>query len=170
MSAGPMNAGQGFNWSDPAYDQGGFHKWQNEGDTISGVVREIGSHTFEARGVVGSNDYQAAQTYPVLYLQTDRGEKELTVSSIDLLEKTKRANPQVGDTYTAHWVATAGKKRIFTVTVTRVAPVIMAHPAPTREDTYMHSGTDTGPMPGANPNNPVQAQMAAAAQNEEAPF
>lgn len=145
-----------FNWSDPAYDQGGFHKWNAEGDTITGTVAEIGSHTFQAKGQPGDKDYQAEQTYPVLHLATTRGEKELTVSSIDLLDKTKRANPQVGDVYTAHWVATAGKKRIFTVTVQRPAPV--------------QYGTDTGPMPGANPNNPVQAAMAAGLATDEAPF
>lgn len=110
-----------FNWSDPQFDSSGFHKWVAEGDTIEGVITGMSSFTFPTKGEIGMPNYQGPQTYPVLCIDTAAGEKELTVSAVDLLEKTKAKNPQVGDWYSAAWVATAGKKRIFLVVVKKEA-------------------------------------------------
>lgn len=106
-----------FDWNRPEFDSGSFHKWAAEGDTIEGVITGMSSHTFPAKGELGMADYQGPQTYPVLCIDTAAGEKELTVSNVDLLVKTKAKNPQIGDWYSAAWVATAGKKRIFLVVV-----------------------------------------------------
>lgn len=120
-----------FDWNRPEFDSGSFHKWAAEGDTIEGVITGMSSHTFPAKGELGMADYQGPQTYPVLCIDTAAGEKELTVSNVDLLVKTKAKNPQIGDWYSAAWVATAGKKRIFLVVVkkeTEPAPVRAAVP------------------------------------------
>lgn len=116
-----------FDWNRPEFDSSAFHKWVSEGDTIEGVITGMSSHTFPAKGEIGTADYQAPQTYPVLCIDTAAGEKELTVSNVDLLTKTKTKNPQIGDWYSAAWVATAGKKRIFLVVVrkeTSIVPVL----------------------------------------------
>lgn len=98
-----------YNWADPRFDASPFHKWEKEGDSIEGVIEDITTTTFPAK------DDEPEKTYPVLHLDTANGRKELTVSSVDLLQKTKVLNPQIGDYYSAAWVATAGKKRIFIV-------------------------------------------------------
>lgn len=115
-----------FNWMDPQFQNSSYHKWESEGDTIEGVIVGMSATTFPAKGVPGDSDYQAPQTYPVLCIDTATGEKELTVSGVDLLQKTRKNNPQVGDWYSAAWVATAGKKRIFLVVVKKEAAT--AHP------------------------------------------
>ncbi len=106
-----MSYKHSFEWSNPAFDASPFHKWEKEGDTIDGVIEDITTTTFPAK------DDEPEKTYPVLHLDTAAGKKELTVSAIDLLQKTKAHNPQVGDWYSAAWIATAGKKRIFVVQV-----------------------------------------------------
>lgn len=109
---GSINNGA-FNWSNPEFDTSPFHKWEKEGDSIEGVILDITSHTFPPK------DGEAAQTYPVLHLDTVNGPKELTVSGVDLLSKTKAKDPQVGDHYSAAWIGTAGKKRIFLVNLVK---------------------------------------------------
>lgn len=103
-----------FNWNDPTYNTSQYHKWATEGDTIEGVVTGMTTVTFPAK------EDQAEQTFPVLILDTAAGEKEVTISGVDLLPKTKAKNPQIGDWYSAAWVATAGKKRIFLVIVKKM--------------------------------------------------
>lgn len=105
MSYGP------FNWSNPQFENSTYHKWTQEGDTIEGVIVGMSTVTFPAK------DDQAEATYPVLVIDTAAGEKELTVSGVDLLHKTVKLAPQIGDWYSAAWIATAGKKRIFLVNV-----------------------------------------------------
>lgn len=106
-----------FDWNSPQFQNSSYHKWNAEGDTIEGVIVGMSSKTFPAKGVPGEKDYEAEKTYPVLCIDTAQGERELTVSNVDLLEKTRAKNPQEGDWYAAAWVATAGKKKIFLVTV-----------------------------------------------------
>lgn len=106
-----------FDWNSPQFQNASYFKWNTEGDTIEGVIVGMSTTTFPAKGVPGDPDYQAPSTYPVLAIDTALGERELTVSNVDLLDKTRAKNAQVGDWYSAAWVATAGKKRIFLVVV-----------------------------------------------------
>lgn len=106
-----------FDWNSPQFQNSTYFKWNQEGDSIEGVIVGMSSTTFPAKGVPGDADYSEARTYPVLCIDTALGERELTVSNVDLLTKTIAKNPQEGDWYGAAWVATAGKKRIFTVQV-----------------------------------------------------
>lgn len=118
-----------FNWLDPQFQNSSYHKWEAEGDQIEGVIVGVSATTFPAKGNPGDPDYQAPQTYPVLNIDTAAGERELTVSGVDLLQKTRKNNPQVGDWYSAAWVATAGKKRIFLVVVKKEAALTNAQQA-----------------------------------------
>ncbi len=123
----------GFNWANPQFENAGYHKWTAEGDTIEGVIVGMSTVTFPAK------DDDPERTYPVLVLDTAAGEKELTISGVDLLAKTKAKAPQVGDWYSAAWVATAGKKRIFLVNVRREAEIAPAPRVPATVD-ERHAG------------------------------
>lgn len=106
-----------FGWDNPQFDNSQYFKFTKEGDQISGVIVGISTNTFPAKGNPDEPDYQPPATYPVLVLDTATGEREVTISNVDLLAKTKALAPQVGDWYDAAYVATAGKKRIFIVQV-----------------------------------------------------
>lgn len=137
-----------YNWSNPAFDTSPFFKFEAEGDTIEGVITDITETVFPA------TDTKPEQTCPVLHLDTAQGVRELTIGAVDLLAKTKAKNPQVGDWYSAAWVATAGKKRIFMVIVKKIPDT------PVTRDIYQGA-------PAAR----AQADAAAArAQQSEAPF
>ncbi len=112
-----MGSGTYFDWAAPQFQNSSYMKFETVGDSIDGVIVGMSSKTFPGRGVPGEKDYEPDKTYPVLALDTARGEIEVTVSNVDLLAKTKAANPQIGDWYSAGYVALAGKKKIFVVSV-----------------------------------------------------
>ncbi len=108
---GSINNGD-FNWANPQFENSAYFKFLQEGDTIEGVITGMSTVTFPGKEID-----EAPSVCPVLILDTSSGEKELTISGVDLLAKTKAKNPQVGDWYSAAWVATAGKKKIYLVHV-----------------------------------------------------
>lgn len=153
-----MGSGTYFDWNSPQFQNSSHFKWVNEGDSIEGVIVGMSSTTFPAKGELGMDDYQAPQTYPVLNIDTAKGELELAVSGVDLLQKTRKNNPQVGDWYSAAWVATAGKKRIFLVVVKKEAALTPAQQAAAEGRHY--------PAVDA----PTRDELAARANQTEVPF
>lgn len=131
----------GFDWDDPAFQVSRFFKFTAPGDEISGTVREIKTHTFEARGKPEDHDYSPAKTVPVLVLDTAQGEQEVTCSQKDLLEQTITSRPQVGDSYRARFLRKNGQQYLFHVEVTRA----VAEPA------QQPAHTDLGPVRADDP-------------------
>lgn len=130
-----------FNWDNPEYRSSDYWKWVQPGDTVSGEITDISTHTFEAKQQPDGT-MSAAKTVPVLTVtSTDGKVTEVTCSNADLLDQVRKCAPQVGDRIHMEYLrdvptSFGGKKKLFVV---------------------KHRPADTAP-PATNP------------QQEEAPF
>lgn len=137
-------------WEDPRFQQDSkFVKWNAPGDTVVGILRGWSEDAFP------EEDGKPARPYPVMHLDTAHGEKEMGLTLADLKSQIFAAKPGIGDSVSVKYLRD-GKPKLFHVEVTRAVPVV--------------HGTDTGPMPGANPSNPIQAGLAGQYVTDEAPF
>lgn len=101
-------------WDDPAVKPtGDYIKFENVGDTVSGIVLDASIHTFE-------DGKRAAK----LVIRTNDGDRTLTAGQMQLAAKLSEARPNVGDKLTISFVGVekrAGGKTLkqFTVAVVR---------------------------------------------------
>lgn len=121
----------GFDWSDPQFSTSDYWAWDVVGKEIAGTLREISTHTFEAKQMPDGTTSKA-KTVPVLHLDVADGQAvEITCSNADLLEQIKAQAPQVGDSVGIKYLrdvptSFGGKKKLFYVLVTRA---VQATPA-----------------------------------------
>jgi hypothetical protein len=99
-------------WDEPGMKVGGdYIKFENVGDSVSGVVTNIGAHRWDDGSVS-----------PQVTLQTSDGEKTVTAGQVRLKAALAEKRPNVGDTITIKFIdleKRAGGKTLkhFDVTV-----------------------------------------------------
>jgi hypothetical protein len=109
-----------FNWDNPEYRTSEYWKWEKPGDTVTGTITAIGTHTFDARQQPDGT-MSKAKTVPVITVDDGGGQViEVTCSNADLLEQIRKAAPQVGDKIHMEYLrdvptSFGGKKKLFTV-------------------------------------------------------
>lgn len=109
-------------WTNPAYEDSKFVKWNAPGDVCIGVLRDWSEGQFEAEEAKDGKAAKEARAYPIMHLDTANGEKLLGLTLMDLKAQVFAAKPKIGDTVTARYLRD-GKPKMFHVEVTRaVAP------------------------------------------------
>ena len=120
-------------WDTVSIDSGDYVKFERVGDSVSGTVKAIGTHTFPATAD------GPEKTVPQLAIVTDDGqERTMTAGQVRLLAALAEQRPEVGDHLTVAYVREeprgGGKKmKHFDVNVTRGAggaPAAASAPAP----------------------------------------
>jgi len=75
-------------WDDPAIaSNSDYIKFENQGDTVTGVIVDIGIQT-----------WQDGSKSPKLILRTATGDRVLTASQVQLKTRLTELRPNVGDT------------------------------------------------------------------------
>ncbi len=106
-------------WDNPELQVSEFVSFETVGDSIEGVITEVGTQTFEAR------DDKPAQTVPQLHLRkADGTEVILTAGQFKLSAALVKERPNVGDNLSVKYTGKTGRMKNFDVTVTKgTAPV-----------------------------------------------
>jgi len=111
---------EAFDWNNPEYRNSEYWKWETPGDTVTGIVTAIGTHTFPAKQNPDGTTTQP-KTVPVITVDDGGGQViEVTCSNADLLDQIRKAAPQVGDKISMEYLrdiptSFGGKKKLFNV-------------------------------------------------------
>lgn len=118
-------------YEDPAFELGNFFKFENDGDEIAGIIREVTIKAFEA------TETRAASTAPVYHLERKAGTQliEVTASNQDMKKQLLTLKPWIGDWVKIRRNRKVGNMVLFDITVKQApaaAPTL--EPAPAADD------------------------------------
>jgi hypothetical protein len=115
-----MTTPEAFDWNNPEYRNSEYWKWETPGDTVTGIVTAIGTHTFPEK-VNPDKTVSPPKTVPVVTVDDGGGQViEVTCSNADLLDQIRKAAPQVGDKISMEYLrdittSFGGTKKLFHV-------------------------------------------------------